>query len=218
VGKIANERLQWFIYYFHSNYFKMLLGTLIFSYLLGSIPTGYLLVKWTENRDIRKTGSGNIGATNVYRVKGLKYGVLVAFLDALKGFIPVIVSYKLFNSLHLATFAGVASIYGHCFPLYLGFQGGKGVATAFGVYVALFPYVALGLLFIFLATVFFTKYVSLASIIASIAGPIFLIPHTRSEEIAWLTISIAFLVIFQHRGNIKRLLTGNEKKFGGHEQ
>jgi glycerol-3-phosphate acyltransferase PlsY len=187
------------------------------AYLLGSIPFGYLLVRIFRKQDIRATGSGNIGATNVARsgAKGLAIATLL--LDLGKAFIAVKIAQHIAPANYdLAVAAAVAALLGHCFPVWLGFHGGKGVASALGVFLALTPASALALLMIFIVIFAFTRYVSLASIIAAAAFPIFgfyFVPFRTPIVIAGF-LFIPLLIILKHHQNIRRLLSGNENRFG----
>src|ERR1700716_745146 len=144
------------------------------AYLLGSIPFGYLLVKIFRKQDIRATGSGNIGATNVVRSGAKGLGIATLLLDCGKAFLAVKIAQHIApGNYDLAVLAAVAAILGHVFPVWLGFRGGKGVASALGVFLALTPISALAILGIFLAVFFLTRYVSLASILAAAAFPLF---------------------------------------------
>ena len=208
------------------------------AYLLGSIPFGYLLVRIFRSEDIRKTGSGNIGATNVIRSGAKGLGALTFLLDALKGYGAVLLAGQLvsvsvtrwppiaqfpWQGNHMARFenaaalAAVCAVLGHIFPIWLRFKGGKGVATAFGVLIALVPAAALLSLLVFVITVLFSRYVSLASILGSIAVPIaaFALPHyERSPWLVAVLIVIPAIVVIKHRGNIRRLMGGTEYRFG----
>lgn len=197
--------------------------TLAAAYLLGSIPFGYLLVRFARNEDIRATGSGNIGATNVARsgAKGLAVATLV--LDALKGFVAValartlVLHYSSYPSGYdLVALAGLFAVVGHIFPLWLAFRGGKGVATALGVLLALLPLTALAVIAVFAAMFALTKYVSLASLIAAVAYALFgILFDGRHRLIVDLVyIAIPLIVIAKHHGNIARLRAGTEPKFG----
>ena len=187
------------------------------AYLLGSIPFGYLLVKIFRHEDIRATGSGNIGATNVARSGAKGLGVLTLLLDALKGFLAVFIAQRIApGNLDLAVAAAVAAILGHVFPIWLRFRGGKGVATALGVFLALTPISALIVLAIFALVFAITRYVSLASIIAAAAFP-FIALHfitERSPIVVGGLIFIPLLIIVKHHQNIRRLLSGTESRFG----
>jgi glycerol-3-phosphate acyltransferase PlsY len=187
---------------------------IIASYLLGAVPTGVILAKAFAGRDIRQEGSGNIGATNVTRVLGKKVGALTLVGDLLKGFIPVWAGYHLVSSLEVVCLMGLAAFLGHLFPIYLGFKGGKGVATALGVFLYLSPIVILIEVIIFAFVVGIWKYVSLGSIIAAAAMPLLLLMIAFSKPIVLLSIVFAILIIIKHRSNIQRLLSGTESKVG----
>jgi acyl phosphate:glycerol-3-phosphate acyltransferase len=193
------------------------------AYLLGSIPFGYLLVRVFRKQDIRATGSGNIGATNVARSGAKGLGILTLVLDAVKGFVAVFLAQRIAapygfpQAYDIAVCAAVAAVLGHCFPVWLGFRGGKGVATALGVFFALVPVTTvLYLLVVFLVIVFFTRYVSLASIVAAALFPFFALPHApaRTPIVVIGYILIPLIVILKHHQNIRRLLAGTEHRFG----
>jgi glycerol-3-phosphate acyltransferase PlsY len=198
--------------------------TLAMAYLLGSIPFGYLLVRFFRKEDIRATGSGNIGATNVARAGGKALGLLTLLLDALKGYIAVVIAMHLApNTVHglsnLAIAAAVAAVLGHVFPVWLGFRGGKGVATALGVFLALVPWVALSALGLFILVVATTRLVSLGSVLAAVSIPLFallLVPHRSAALLAGLSF-ISLVSILKHHANIVRLLHGTESRFGSNK-
>ncbi len=184
------------------------------SYLLGSIPTGYLLVRLRGRKDVRELGSGSTGATNVLRVQGLKAAVPVAFVDVLKGFLPAFLALRWFADPAFAAVCGLIAVVGHCFPFAIGFRGGKGVATSLGAYaaIAFVPCLAsVGLFFIVVAA---TRFVSLGSILASIAFPILVLATGGSGGVAAVSLAIAILIVLRHKGNIARLVAGNERKLG----
>ena len=200
--------------------------TILFSYLLGSIPFGYILVLTFRNQDVRDSGSSNIGATNVARSSGSKgLGLATLFLDALKGWLAVVLTHVVVHAfrlgspnpaMDLAALAGLFAILGHMFPIWLGFRGGKGVATALGVFIALSWPSALCALVVFILLFAAFRYVSLASIVAAVSLPIFVwifTPH-RTAFFMLCTIAIALLVIVKHHANIARLRAGTESKFG----
>jgi glycerol-3-phosphate acyltransferase PlsY len=193
------------------------------AYLLGSIPFGYLLVRMFRHEDIRATGSGNIGATNVARSGAKGLGILTLILDALKGFAAVVIAqhlaerYGFPQGYDIAAVAALAAVMGHCFPVWLGFRGGKGVATALGVFLALVPITTvLYVLGIFMVVVFLTRYVSLASILGAALFPVFALPHApnRSPILVACYILIPLIIIFKHAQNIRRLIAGTEHRFG----
>ena len=186
----------------------------LFSYLLGSIPMGYLIFFISEKKDIRNYGSRTIGATNVLRLKGWKFAFPVLAADFLKGFLPVLLALKIFEDIRLAVLCAFLAVVGHCFPVYIRFKGGKGVATTVGIYaiLALKPLLfSLGLFFI---VVFATRYVSLASLLSMLSIPLFVYLLRGKEEIIGLSTAIFLLIVIKHRENIKRLIKGTERKIG----
>ena len=198
--------------------------TLTIAYLLGSIPFGYLLVRFVRQEDVRDTGSGNIGATNVARAGGTTLGVFTLILDAMKGFIAVFVVMQFAPNTAqgpstLAIAAAVAAVIGHVFPIWLGFRGGKGIATALGVFIALVPLVALSSVGVFALIVAITRFVSLGSIVAAISIPflaVLLVPHRSTALLLGLSF-ISLLSIVKHHANIVRLLRGTESRFGSNK-
>ena len=202
-----------------------LLIVVIIAYLIGSIPFGYLIVRSKGGGDIRQTGSGGTGATNVSRRAGKAAGVLTLLLDALKGAAAVILAQLLLVRPTPAidwavAAAAIAVLVGHIFPVWLGFRGGKGVATGAGVFLVLAPVAVLCAGVVFVAIVFATRYVSLGSIVAAILIPLFVwlqsvfvtfVADLRPLLIA--AIAGALLIVFAHRGNITRLMQGTEAQF-----
>jgi len=189
----------------------------IFSYLLGSFPTGYILYFFSEKKDIRGFGSQSIGATNVLRLKGWTFAIPVIVVDVMKGFLPVFLALKLFPDKRFAFFCGFLAVLGHCFPIYIKLKGGKGVATAVGVYsvLALKPLlIGIG---VFLVVIALTRYVSLGSILAMSSLPFSIHLIQGNSEIAILSIVIFLLMVIRHAGNIRRLMKGNERKLGEKE-
>lgn len=200
---------------------RLWLLTLAIAYLLGSIPFGYLLVRIFRKEDIRASGSGNIGATNVARSGGKGLGFLTLLLDLLKGVAAVLIAChfapgKPGYPSDLAVAAGIAAVLGHVFPIWLGFKGGKGVATALGVFIALAPLAALSALGVFIVVFAITRYVSLASILAAVMLPVFCLlwMPDRSPLFVGGAIFLALLVIAKHHANIARLMQGTESRFG----
>jgi glycerol-3-phosphate acyltransferase PlsY len=187
------------------------------SYLVGAIPTSHLVSRIFAKIDLRKHGSGNLGATNLYRVLGWKYAVPVALFDIAKGTIPVILFAPLVNDSNLFALAcGVAAILGHVFSVFVGFKGGKGVATTAGVMLGLTP-LALGVAAgVWAVLVLATGYVSLGSIAAAAVLPfaVYLLERPTTSELLWIDAAVAAGVIFLHRRNIQRLLSGTESRFG----
>lgn len=188
------------------------------AYLLGSIPFGYLLVKAFRHEDIRATGSGNIGATNVLRSGAKGLGIATLLLDLGKAFLAVwILRHRIApGDYDLAVAAAVAAVIGHCYPVWLRFRGGKGVASALGVFLALTWPSALCILFVFIAIVVMTRFVSLASIIAAASLPFFAFHFVTSRTPVTVAgfLFITFLIIANHHQNIRRLLSGTENRFG----
>jgi glycerol-3-phosphate acyltransferase PlsY len=199
--------------------------TLTTAYLLGSIPFGYLLVRLFRKEDVRSTGSGNIGATNVARAGGTTLGLLTLLFDALKGCVAVLIAMHLAPNTAqgpstLAIAAAVAAVIGHVFPIWLRFHGGKGIATALGVFIALVPLVALSSVGVFLLIVATTRLVSLGSILAAVSIPflaILLVPHRAPSLLVGLSF-ISLLSIIKHHANIVRLLHGTESRFGSNKK
>jgi acyl phosphate:glycerol-3-phosphate acyltransferase len=188
-------------------------------YLLGSIPVGYLLVRARSGGDVRAVGSGNIGATNVARAAGWSIGVATLVLDAGKGFFAVwLAGHFSDGSIRFMMYAGLAAILGHVFPVWLGFSGGKGVATALGVFLVIcWPAVAVAVA-IFAIVVIFWQYVSLASVSAAAALPLLVYmlyaPGHAPPVPIWVgTLLAAIVVIVKHRKNIERLMAGTEPPF-----
>jgi glycerol-3-phosphate acyltransferase PlsY len=186
------------------------------AYLLGSIPFGFLLVKIFRHQDIRTTGSGNIGATNVARSGAKGLGIATLLLDCGKAFLAVKIAQHLApGNYDLAVVAAVAAILGHVFPIWLGFRGGKGVASALGVFLALSPAAAGCTFAIFLVVFLITRYVSLSSIVGSAFFPLFglYFAPVRTPIVIAGFLFIPLLVIIKHRENIARLLKGTESRF-----
>src|SRR5262247_2202339 len=198
--------------------------SLIVAYLLGSIPFGYLIVRLTSGSDIRETGSGGTGATNVSRKAGKAAGVATLALDVLKGAMAVLVARWLTGEAGAAWIVAAAAalaVGGHCFPVWLKFKGGKGVATGLGVFLAIAPWAALAALAVFIVVVWRTRYISLGSIIAAAFLPLWVfLTHTWIEPIADFApimtalFAVSAVIIFKHSENIKRLMAGEENKFG----
>jgi|SRR5579875_3872104 len=196
---------------------KIWLPILALAYLLGSIPFGYLLVRFFRKEDIRATGSGNIGATNVARSGAKGLGLLTLLLDILKAFAAVkIAQHAAPGDTDLAALAAVFAVLGHVFPVWLGFRGGKGVASALGVFLALSWPAALSALGVFILITAISRYVSLGSIIASASLPVFLMAFEPSRSPIYISsaIFLALLIIVKHRANIARLKAGNENRLG----
>ncbi|HEX4322645.1 MAG TPA: glycerol-3-phosphate 1-O-acyltransferase PlsY [Acidobacteriaceae bacterium] len=200
------------------------LSIIVAAYLLGSIPTGYLLMRFVRKQDIRTIGSGNIGATNVLRSGAKGLGAATFLFDVIKGVLAVLVGARLATvgfppiPLHNAeALAALCAVLGHMFPVWLGLRGGKGVATAFGVFLVLVPYAALGALAVFVVIFALSRIVSLASILAATAFPLFAwltAPWARNYLIMGIMGIISGLVLVKHQQNILRLMSGTEYRFG----
>lgn len=191
---------------------------LVLGYVMGALPNGVWLGKYFKNIDIREHGSKNSGATNAYRVLGPKYGIMVLILDALKGFLPPFLASRFGVSGNILLVIGVLAIVGHSLSFFLNFKGGKGVATSLGVFLFLIPNVTLALLIIFILVVYFTRYISLGSIIAAAALPILtafspIRNNVGRIPLIIMTLLIGAFVIWRHRTNITRLMNGTENKF-----
>jgi acyl phosphate:glycerol-3-phosphate acyltransferase len=188
---------------------------LIGSYLIGAIPFGFLFGKALGGVDVRAVGSGNIGATNVLRAAGKKAAILTLVADCLKGLSPVLLAATLFPDERISVLSGVAAILGHDFPVYLGFKGGKGVATSFGVVLAVAPGTGLVCLIAWAATAFFWKYSSLSALMAFALYPIVTFAvHGESKPQEFLSLFVFGMIYYRHRENIKRLIAGTEAKIG----
>jgi len=188
---------------------------ILIGYVLGSVPTGLWIGIVFYKKDIRKFGSGNIGATNAFRVLGKIPGIISLAIDVLKGFIPVLLAKLiLVNYPYLPLMVGISAIFGHLFSIFLLFKGGKGVATGTGVYLALAPIPTLIAGIVFLVMAFSTRMVSVGSITSAIALAILVsIIHSNDVIFVIITLSIAILVIYKHRSNIQRIIRGEENKF-----
>lgn len=196
--------------------------TLLFvllGYLLGSIPFGLILANLIGRTDVREQGSGNIGATNVSRVAGPLAGILTLVMDTAKGAVSVLLAARFSDNASSAMmFAGLAALLGHCFPVWLQFKGGKGVATALGVFLALSPAAALAALFLFVLAVSFWRYVSLGSLAATAAMPLLIYflwapGHAPPLVITLGTLFACVLIFYKHDANLQRLLDGTEPKY-----
>jgi glycerol-3-phosphate acyltransferase PlsY len=190
---------------------------LLASYLLGAIPTSHLVSRLFAQIDLREHGSGNLGATNLYRVLGWRYAIPVALFDIAKGAIPVLViAPRVADSELFALACGVAAILGHVFSVFVGFKGGKGVATAAGVMLGLTPLALALAAAVWVLLVLLTGYVSVASIGAAAVLPlaVFLLERPMTPGLLWVDAGVAAGVIFLHRRNIQRLLRGTENRFG----
>lgn len=193
---------------------------LISAYLIGSIPSAVWIGKFFYKTDVREYGSGNAGATNVFRVLGKKAGIPVLLIDVLKGFLAVSLAYfssysfKSNQYINLQLVLGIASLIGHIFPIFASFRGGKGIATLLGIILAVHPYAALISMGIFIVVLLLSKYVSLGSIIAAVAFPVIIIVlfKVKTPSLIIFSILIAIMVIITHQKNIERLLRKEESK------
>jgi len=192
----------------------MKLAFAVLSYLLGSIPTGYLIVRAHDRRDIRDFGSRATGATNVLRVKGVKFALPVMALDILKGFLPAFLALRLFHDPFLAALSGFLAVLGHCFPFSIGFRGGKGVATSVGAFLVLAWPAVLLCLAVFGATLAASRFVSLSSMLAALSFPLFVGLIHGPSTVVWWGLATGALVVFRHKDNIGRLVAGNEPRVG----
>jgi glycerol-3-phosphate acyltransferase PlsY len=190
-------------------------AVVLFGYLLGSCPWGYWLVRAVKHEDIRKIGSGNIGATNVWRLYGRRLGAPVVVLDVLKGFIPAFVAMQFVSPPHLAGIAaGGAAMLGHWRPLFLGFaKGGKTVATCGGVFFGVAVWVALSAGVVWLTVFLIVRYASVASIVAGISLPVFAVIYGYPTSVVLFGVAAACAILFLHRANLARLRAGTESRF-----
>ena len=193
------------------------IALIIGAYLLGSIPCGLILSRVFAQVDVRKHGSHNIGATNVYRTLGKKLGVLTLLGDVFKGFLPGYLVCKLTGADLWIALAALASVLGHLYPIYLKFSGGKGVATGLGVFLVLAPKLLVFSLGVFILTLLIFRYVSLSSISAAISLPLLMGVSLQPYPKPFLIIAaiISLLIVFRHKENIRRMLKGEENKIKG---
>jgi glycerol-3-phosphate acyltransferase PlsY len=185
------------------------LAAALIGYAIGSAPISYLIVRAARGIDLRREGSGNVGATNVYRTSGAPIAMTVLLVDIAKGVISVLVA----GTAEAAAVAGTAAVVGHIYPVWLGFRGGKGVATAAGAFAVLAPMLTAGAAAVFMVTVALTRYVSLGSLLAACvlcAGAWWLGPRTMAVAAS----VVGALILFAHRGNLSRLWAGTERAFG----
>jgi acyl phosphate:glycerol-3-phosphate acyltransferase len=194
---------------------------IVLAYLIGSIPTAVIVSKLFFGFDIREYGSGNSGATNTYRVLGAKWGTIVMIVDMLKAIVAVklafILPYSFDNDIYLVNMQlglGLAAVVGHIFPIWAEFRGGKGVASLFGMVLGIQPNVALCCVGVFILVLYLTRWVSLSSILASIAFPIFILVIFNEPEKLYrvFALTVAMLVLLTHQKNIGRLINGSESK------
>jgi glycerol-3-phosphate acyltransferase PlsY len=188
----------------------MPLAVIILSYLIGAIPTGLLVVRLLAGEDIRRHGSGNIGTVNVLRVAGPGTAAVVLAVDILKGIVPVLLAVRLGFAPWTVVLCGLAAIMGHNWSVFLGFQGGKGIATSFGVLLGLSWQAAAVAAAVWLIAVALTRYASLGSLLAVVSVPITLWRLHQPDAYMYLGVVVALLAIYRHRANIQRLVTGTE--------
>ncbi|HET9885852.1 MAG TPA: glycerol-3-phosphate 1-O-acyltransferase PlsY [Candidatus Binatia bacterium] len=186
---------------------------IVFGYLMGSVPVGFILGS-RSGIDVRAVGSGNVGATNVARVVGKRQGILTLIADTAKGFLPVILAMQLGASLAATVLVGAAAFLGHLYPIFLKFKGGKGVATALGVFLAVAPMATLVLVALFACTVLASRIVSLSSILTAVAAPIIFWLFSYPPLVVGMAAFIALAITYRHRSNIRRMMNGSEPRFG----
>jgi acyl phosphate:glycerol-3-phosphate acyltransferase len=191
-----------------------MIGSIALAYALGSIPFA-LVVSRLAGTDLRQVGSGNLGAANVMRASGVRSGVLVALLDVAKGVVSVMIAGRLAGGATAPALAGFAAIVGHIYPIWLRFRGGKGVATACGVFSVLTPAAVPPALALFVTTVWFTKYISAGSVVATVALPPIAYALGSPAPVVGSAIAAATLILFRHRSNLARLRAGTERRIGG---
>jgi len=195
-----------------------LIGFLIGAYLLGSIPFGLMIGRSFGHVDVSKAGSGNIGATNVAREVGVTWGLVTLVVDTLKGFMPVALANHSIGPTAdtaevLIGIVGMAALLGHQFPVFNRFKGGKGIATGLGVFLALSPMACLFSGTVFVVMVILWGYISLGSLLAALGLPLWLLVLGHSKQLVLLSTVIVLVIVFLHRGNIQRLLQGNERRW-----
>ena len=188
---------------------------LVASYLLGAIPTSLIVGRLFRGIDLRKHGSGNLGATNVYRTLGPKFAIPVGLFDMAKGAVPVMVIAPLVSaSAYFAIVCGIMAVIGHVFSVFVGFKGGKGVATASGVMLGLTPWAVLVSFLVWALIVRLTGYVSLGSIVSALILPVAAwLLHPSARPLIWIQVLVAVAIVWLHRANIRRLLAGTETRF-----
>jgi glycerol-3-phosphate acyltransferase PlsY len=192
------------------------LSLVILAYLLGAVPSAYLFVRAATGEDVRTKGTGNVGGTNALRAAGWKVGVAVTLFDVAKGALPVWLM-KMYNpeSVWLAA-TMLAAVLGHCYPVWLRFRGGKGVATGFGAFLVIAPMTALAAVVVWVGVLLIWRWVSLASMVASASFPALLKLIDAPDLVTLVTVSaVAVLIIIRHSSNIRSLLAGEEVKIGG---
>lgn len=185
----------------------------IISYLLGSVPFAYIMIRLFKGIDIRKVGSGNVGSTNALRTAGKRVALAALLGDLLKGLAAAWIGLQTSGEM-LAAVCVLAAVIGHCWPVFIGFKGGKGMATTAGAILLLMPKVFLFLAIIFVLIVFFSRYVSLASVSVAVLLPLTALFFSQPGSYLLVSVILTVLVIYRHRENIERLRNGNERKIG----
>ena len=191
---------------------------LLASYLLGAIPTSFLAGKLFRGIDLRQHGSGNLGATNLFRTLGARFAIPVGLFDMAKGAVPVmLIAPMASSSKYFAILCGIMAVVGHVFSVFVRFRGGKGVATASGVMLGLTPWAVLVSFAVWLIVVKLSGYVSLGSMVGALVLPIAAwLLHPLQRDIIWIQILVALAIVWLHRANIRRLMAGTENRFGRH--
>jgi acyl phosphate:glycerol-3-phosphate acyltransferase len=192
------------------------MGAALLGYFVGSLPLGFLLARGRRGIDLRRVGSGNVGAANVYRTAGRWLGVAVMLVDVAKGAGSALLAGALFAPVeeHAEALAGLAAVVGHIYPVWLRFVGGKGVAVAFGVFSVLAPMATAVAAIVFVATTWITRYVSLGSVLATVTLPALEWSRGSGDAVSLAATGAAVLILFRHRGNIARLVRGTERRLG----
>lgn len=191
-----------------------MLTAIVAAYLLGSIPFALFAARRWSGADLRQSGSGNLGATNVMRVSGVGAGAIVAALDMAKGAASVLMAQRLTTHDAAPAVAAIAAIVGHVYPVWLRFRGGKGVATAFGAFATLTPIAAVPALAVFVVAASATKYISLGSVLASLVLPALAYLSGSAPPVVIAAIAACALIVFRHRSNLDRLRMGTERRLG----
>lgn len=188
------------------------------AYLLGAVPTSYLVMRMARGVDLRTVGSGNLGATNLYRQLGWRFAVPVGLFDMAKGALPVMAGLRLpGGGMAVALGLGAAAVIGHVYSVFVGFKGGKGVATGAGVVLGLSPWAFVVSLGVWGVVVWLSGYVSLASVIAALLFPgVTWVLHPEQRPLLWMHVALAALIVVLHRTNLRRLAAGTENRFGRH--
>jgi len=181
-------------------------------YLIGSIPFSFIFSRFLGGVDIRSKGTGNVGATNVFRTLGIKIALLSLLGDLMKGAVAAWLGLSL-GGIELAALSTVAVVAGHCWPVFLGFRGGKGVSTSAGAILVLMPPIGLVLLTIFATVIYVSRFVSLGSVCAAVLLPLLALIMHQPWQYFFMCLALAAMVLFRHRTNIERLRQGNERKF-----